>query len=85
MHAFHHLGLLDGISGTQENLESAFEKENLASTAYPRFIKEANEEDNPHVARIFGYSRDVERGHARLYSKALDHMVSDADTEYYVC
>ncbi len=85
VHAFNHLRLLGAISGTQENLESAFEKENLASNAYPRFIKEASEEDNPHVARIFGYSRDVERGHARLYSKALDHMVSDVDTEYYVC
>jgi rubrerythrin len=85
VHAFNHLWLLGAISGTQENLESAFEKENLAGNTYPRFIKEANEEDNPHVAEIFGYSRDVERGHSRLYGKALSHMVADVNTEYYVC
>jgi rubrerythrin len=85
VHAFNHLQLLEAISDTQENLESAFEKESLAGKAYSQFIKEADEEDNPHAANIFGYSRDVEQGHARLYRKALNHMVSDVGTEYYVC
>jgi rubrerythrin len=85
VHAFNHLRLLSGVSSTQENLESAFERENLASSTYPRFIVEANEEDNAHVARIFSYSRDVDRGHAKLYEKALEHMLADVDTEYYVC
>jgi rubrerythrin len=85
VHAFHHLRLLGGVSDTQENLESAFERENLASSTYPQFIVEANKEDNAHVARIFSYSRDVERGHAKLYEKALEHMLADVDTEYYVC
>lgn len=85
VHAFNHLRLLGAISDTQENLENAFEKENLAANTYPRFIKEADEEDNPHAARIFGYSRDVEQGHAKLYDKALKHMISDVDTDYYVC
>ncbi len=35
VHAFHHLRLLGGVSDTQENLESAFERENLASSTYP--------------------------------------------------
>jgi rubrerythrin len=85
VHAFNHLRLLGGVSETQENLESAFEREKLASSTYPRFIVEANKEGNAHVARIFGYSRDVERGHAKLYEKALEHMLVDVDTEYYVC
>ena len=85
IHAFNLLRLLGGVSGTQENLESAFERENLATNTYPQFIKEANEEDNTNVARIFSYSRDVERGHAKLYEKALEHMLGDVDTEYYVC
>jgi len=85
VHAFHHLRLLGGVSDTQENLESAFERENLASNTYPQFIIDANEEGNSQVAKIFGYSRDVERGHAKLYEKALEHMLADADTEYYVC
>ena len=85
IHAFNHLRLLGGVSDTQENLEAAFERENLASKTYPQFIKEANEEENTSVAKIFSYSRDVEAGHAKLYKKALEHMVQEADTKYYVC
>jgi rubrerythrin len=85
VHAFHHLRLLGGVSDTQENLESAFERENVAGNTYPQFIIDANEEGNSQVAKIFGYSRDVERGHAKLYEKALEHMLADVDTEYYVC
>ncbi|UCC61341.1 MAG: rubrerythrin family protein [Dehalococcoidia bacterium] len=85
VHAYHHLRLLGGISDTQENLESAFERENLASESYPQFIKEANEEGNTGVARIFTYSRDVEAGHAKLYKKALEHMIQEKETDYYVC
>ena len=85
IHAFNHLRLLGGVESTQENLESAFERENLASSTYPQFIKEAKEEGNENVARIFSYSRDVERGHAGLYKKALERMVRDVDTTYFVC
>ena len=85
IHAFNHLRLLGAVAGTQENLEAAFERENLASSTYPQFIKEANEEGNAHVAIIFSYSRDVERGHVKLYEKALEHMLGDVDTQYYVC
>src|SRR4030043_978744 len=60
VHAFNHLRLLGAASGTQENLESAFERENLAAQTYDQFIREANEEDNMGVAKIMGYSRDVE-------------------------
>jgi rubrerythrin len=85
IHAFNHLRLLGGVSSTQENLESAFERENLASDSYPRFIIEANAEGNAGIARIFTYSRDVEAGHAKLYKKALEHMIRESDTDYYVC
>ena len=85
VHAFHHLRLLGGVDDTQSNLEAAFERENLAAESYPRFIKEANDEGNAAVARVFTFSRDVEREHAKLYKKALDHMVQETETEYYVC
>ena len=85
VHAFNHLRLLGTVSNTQENLESAFERENLASSAYPQFIREANEEDNANVATILSYTRDVEKGHAKLYKKALGHMMAEEETEYYVC
>jgi rubrerythrin len=85
VHAFNHLRLLSAVSGTQDNLESAFERENLAANTYPQFIREANEEDNTSVATVLGYSRDVEKGHAQLYRKALAHMMAETETEYYVC
>lgn len=85
VHAFNHFRLLGAVSGTQENLESAFERENLAASTYPQFIREANEEGNTSVATVFSYSRDVEKGHAKLYKKALAHMMAEEETEYYVC
>ena len=85
VHAFNHLRLLGGVSSTQENLESAFERETLASNTYPHFVKEADEEGNANVVRVLTYSRDVERGHAKLYEQALEHMLADGETEYYVC
>jgi rubrerythrin len=85
VHAFNHFRLLGAASGTQDNLEGAFERENLAANTYPQFIREANEEDNAGVATVLGYSRDVERGHAKLYKKALAHMMAGEEAEYYVC
>jgi rubrerythrin len=85
VHAFNHLRLLGAVSSTQENLESAFERENYAASTYPQFIREANEEGNTSVATVLSYSRDVERGHAKLYKKALAHMMAGEETEYYVC
>jgi rubrerythrin len=85
VHAFNHLRLLGGVSSTQENLESAFERENLASNRYPQVVREANEEDNAGVATILSYSRDVEKGHATLYKKALAYMMAEDEVEYHVC
>ena len=85
VHAFNHSRLLDAVSSTQENLESAFERENLAARTYPQFIREANEEGNTSVAMVMSYSRDVEKGHAQLYEKALAHTMAEEETEYYVC
>lgn len=85
VHAYNHLRFLGGISDTQTNLDSAFEHENLASDAYPEIIRVASEEGNTAVAKQFSFVRDVEREHAKLYSKAIDHMLSEKDTEYYVC
>ena len=85
VHAFNHFRLLGAVSGTQDNLESAFDRENLAASTYPQFVREANEEGNTSTAKAFGYSRDVEKGHANLYKKALAHMMAGEQTEYYVC
>ncbi len=85
VHAFHQLRLLGVIADTQENLQAAFERENYATEAYPDFIKTAESEGNQAVATIFGYHRDVERGHAKLYEKALDRLMDPQGVDYYVC
>jgi rubrerythrin len=85
IHASHHLRLLGVIADTQENLAAAFERENYATDAYPDFVKRAEEEGNPGVATIFGYHRDVERGHAKLYEKALGRLMDPQGVDYYVC
>jgi len=85
VHAFHLLRLLGVIADTQENLQAAFERENYAAEAYPVFIREAEGEGNRAIATIFGYHRDVEREHAKLYEKALDRLMDPAGVDYYVC
>jgi rubrerythrin len=85
VHAFHHLRLLGVIADTQENLAAAFERENFATDAYPQMIKDAEEDGNRGVSTIFGYHRDVEKGHAKLYEKALDRLMDPAGVDYYVC
>jgi len=85
IHAFHHLRLLGAIADTQENLQAAFERENYATDAYPEFIKTANDEGDSQVATIFSYHRDVEKGHAKLYEKALDRLMDPQGVDYYVC
>jgi rubrerythrin len=85
VHAFSRFRLLGAASGTQANLESAFERENLAASTYPQFIREANEEGNTGVATVLSYSRDVEKGHADLYKKALAYMMAEKETDYFVC
>lgn len=85
VHAYNHLRFLGSISDTQTNLEIAFERENFAADTYPEMIKDATEEGNNSIAKIFGFVRDVEKEHAKLYSKAMDHMVAERETEYYIC
>jgi len=85
VHAFNHFRLLGAVSDTQDNLQSAFEREKLAASTYPQFVREANEENNASVATVLSYSRDVEKGHAALYKKALAHIMAEEETEYYVC
>jgi rubrerythrin len=85
VHAFHHLRLLGVIADTQENLQAAFERENFATDSYPQMIKDANDEGSAAVATIFSYHRDVEKGHAKLYEKALDRIMDPQGVDYYVC
>jgi len=87
VHARKYLLLMRGkIGSTEENLETAFQNEIKANVEeYPKLIKDAAGEGNKGVLRAFSQSRDVESRHAELYKKALNNMVSDRKTEYFVC
>ena len=87
VHAHRYLLLMRGkIGSTEENLETAFQNEIRANVEeYPKLIKDAAEEGNRTVLKAFSQARDVESLHAELYKKALNDMVSDRETDYYVC
>ncbi|TEU10326.1 MAG: rubrerythrin family protein [Anaerolineales bacterium] len=88
VHADNHLRLLGEavVRDTQANLDFSFETEKTVNGVYyPQFIKEAEEEGSRAAARSFSQARDVEEGHAKLYEKALRHLLRDEDADYYVC
>ncbi len=87
VHARRYLMLMRGkIGTTEENLEAAFESEIKANAEeYPQLIKDALDEGLKNVEKAFSHARDVESMHAELYKKAMNAMISDRETEYYVC
>ena len=87
VHAHRYLLLMRGkIGSTEENLETAFQNEIKANVEeYPKLIKDASDEGNKSVLKAFSQARDVESLHAELYKKALNDMVSDRETDYFVC
>ena len=88
VHAANHLRLLgeNVVRTTEENLAYSFETETTINEAtYPLFISEAEREGQQAAVLSFSAVRDVEEGHARLYRKAMDHLLRDEVSEYYVC
>jgi len=86
VHSFNILRLRGIVKDTEANLERAFGTESFAmGTAYPKLIKEAEEEGERTAALIFSRSRDVEEMHATLYKKVINDMFSEREPEYQVC
>jgi rubrerythrin len=88
VHAERHLRLLGEavVRGTEENLQSSFERETTVNTVYyPQFIHDAEGEGNRAAALTFSQARDVEEGHAALYKQALNAMLRDEVYDYHVC
>jgi rubrerythrin len=88
VHAANHLRLLgeNVIRTTEENLAYSFETEKtINEVTYPLFISEAEREGEQAAVLSFSAVRDVEEGHARLYKKAMDHLLQEHMSEYYVC
>jgi rubrerythrin len=48
-------------------------------------LREADEDGDTEAAVMFSQARDVEKGHAQLYKRALNHLIAQRETECYVC
>lgn len=86
VHSRRHFAMLESVADTQANLERAFQSETTVNGVhYPRMLQEAEEDNEETAALVFSQARDVEERHANLYKKALNHLIAQRTTEYYVC
>jgi len=86
IHGKRALKLLKEIKGTEENLSDSFESETrVAQVAYDQFVKQAEAVDDRASSIYFSQSKDVEETHAKLYKEAMDHILEERETIYYVC
>ena len=88
IHAEGHLGALDGIAGTVENLQAAIEGETFEYTEmYPPMLDQAKQ-DGHKAKRMFAFAVKTEEVHARLYQLALAAAKAGKDleeTSFYLC
>lgn len=89
VHAHNHLKTLGGVRSTTDNIESAIEGEGFEfKEMYPKFIRDAEEEDKRAAATGFKYANSVEQIHHKLYSEALEEVKKGNDISVgsiYVC
>lgn len=86
VHAKKHLRNLDLVKSTEENLQASFESETTVHEVYyPDFIKQAVEDGSKAAEIAFMQSRDTEEYHARLYKNAMQNLMEERDTDYFVC
>jgi len=86
IHGERALRMLREIKDTDTNLKESFQSEtSIAGVAYDHFIEIAEGIGNVAASNIFSQSRDVEEGHAKLYKKAMNHLIGERETTYYVC
>lgn len=88
IHALAHLGAIEGIGSTADNLRAAVAGETYEYTEmYPPMLKQAIDDDHK-AKRMFGYATKAEAVHARLYQMALDAVAQGRDlseTKFYLC
>ncbi|MBK7631817.1 MAG: rubrerythrin family protein [Ignavibacteriales bacterium] len=88
IHAEGHLGALDGIGSTVENIKAAIDGETYEYTSmYPPMLAQA-ETDNHKAKRMFKYAVEAEDVHAQLYKLALAAAEQGKDldvTDFYLC
>lgn len=86
IHGARSLKMLRQIGTTEENLKASFESEqNIAGVAYGEFQRLAADEGDVVAQTMFSQSKDVEEVHAKLYKEAMNHLMEERETTYYVC
>jgi rubrerythrin len=86
VHSRRDFALLESVADTQANLERAFQSETMVSgIRYPEMIRESEEDGEDAAELVFSQSRDVEAEHVNLYKRALNDLIAQRATDYYVC
>jgi rubrerythrin len=88
VHATRHLSLMKDIlvKDTDTNLEKSFQREkSISENEYPEFLKDAEEDGEKAAAIAFSHARDAETFHAKLYERAIYHVIRDEIKAYHVC
>ncbi len=86
IHGERALRMLREIKDTDRNLQESFQSETrVAGVAYDSFIELAEELGDGPASTLFSNSRDVEEGHAKLYKHAMNDLIGERETPYYVC
>lgn len=89
VHALNHLGVIDEIGSTLDNLTSAVSGETFEfNEMYPEYIEIAKAEGNKKAVWSFNVANNVEKIHAGLFSKAIRTLKNGeefADTDYFIC
>lgn len=89
VHAHAHFRVLGGVKETTANLEAAIEGEGFEfMEMYPKFLSEAEAEDNKSAVMSFKAALAVEEIHHGLYQEALKAVKGGSDlpeTPIFVC
>ena len=87
LHAHNYLRALMEIRSTKENLQEAISVEaNAFENRIPEMIAAARAEGNKEAERLFRYTLESERIHARLFKKLLDTLELPGEPiSYYIC
>jgi rubrerythrin len=88
IHALGHLGALDAVGSTAENLAEAVGGETYEfREMYPPMLERAQAAGHK-AKRMFGYAVKAEEVHARLFAAALEAVKAGKDLEqarFYLC
>ena len=89
VHAHAHFNVLDGVGSTADNIKGAIEGEGFEfKEMYPKFVAEAEAEDNKKAVMSFKNALVVEEIHHSLYSDALKAVEGGGDLpdqKIFVC